>query len=407
MATTYYNIKQLLTLEGVVKKDGRKITRDDLGIIENGYLVVSDGEVKEVGTGKYPESETNIDLKECVVMPAFVDSHTHITFSGTRVNEFELRSEGKTYAEIAAAGGGIISTVNSTRRSTADELYKNTLGNIKRMNTFGTGIIEAKSGYGLDAETELKQLEAIATAKKDYPYVVPTFMGAHDTPPGGGDKDLRRKSYIDIIVKTLIPKVVENKLAVFCDVFLDEGYYTREETEFILKEAKKFGLIPKIHADEFTNQEAAILAVELGAASADHLLYVSEKGIEALAASDTVATFLPGTSFNLGLPYAPTKKLIDAGACIAIASDFNPGSSACLNLQFILAIAISRYKISVAQAIAAACYGGAKALMVEKEFGNLCKGASAFFQIYNASCYSDVFYNYGENHLIKLVTPNI
>jgi len=396
---TYFNIGQLLTLEGVVKKDGRHITRDDLGIIENAYIVVKDGTILETGRGKAPKSDENIDLKKAVVLPAFVDSHTHITYSGSRANEFEMRSEGKTYLDIAKAGGGIISTVNSTRQASTDELYKNTITNIERLRKFGVGVIEAKSGYGLDIETELKQLEAIALAKKDYPYIVPTFLGAHDTPPGPGNKDVRRKAYVDVIINTLLPKVAEKKLAVFCDVFLEEGYYTREETLHILKTAKKYGLIPKIHADEFTNQEGAALAVELGAASADHLLHISSKGIEAMAASQTVATLLPGTSFNLGLPYAPAKKLIDAGACISIASDFNPGSNACLNFQLLLAVAVTQYKISVAQAIAAGCYGGAKALKMEKDFGHLTKGSKALFQTYNVSTYPDIFYSYGENSL--------
>jgi imidazolonepropionase len=400
----YHNIKQLLTLEGVKAKDGRRINRDDLGILENAYMAVKDGEVKEIGiSSSAPKGDKNIDLNGAVVLPAFVDSHTHITFAGSRANEFEMRSEGKTYIDIAKAGGGIISTVNATRKATLEALHRTSLDNIRRMNSFGVGVIEAKSGYGLDVETELKQLEAIALTKKDYPLIVSTFLGAHDTPPGEGNKEKRKKDFIDVIIKKLIPAASEKKLAAFCDVFLEDGYYTREEAKMILLEAKKYGMTPKIHADEFTNQEGALLAAELGAASADHLLFISAKGIEALANSDTVATILPGTSFNLGLPYAPAKKLIDAGACIAIASDFNPGSSACLNMQLILAIAITQSKVSVAQAIAAGCYGGAKALKLEKDIGHLMKGAKAVFQIYDVKSYNDIFYNYGENPLRELV----
>jgi imidazolonepropionase len=400
----FHNIKQLLTLEGVKAKDGRKIDRDDLGILENAYIAVKDGEVEEIGISRSaPKGDRNIDLKGAVVLPAFVDSHTHITFAGSRANEFEMRSEGKTYLDIAKTGGGIISTVSATRKATVDSLYKTSSDNIKRMNSFGTGVIEAKSGYGLDVETELKQLEAIALVKKDYPFIVPTFLGAHDTPPGEGSKEKRKKDFVDVIIKKLIPKISEKKLALFCDVFLEDGYYTKEEARAILLEAKKHGMTPKIHADEFTNQEGALLATELGAASADHLLFISNRGIEALANSNTVATILPGTSFNLGLPCAPAKKLIDAGACIAIASDFNPGSNACLNMQLILAIAITQAKISVAQAIAAGCYGGAKALMLEKEFGHLIKGSKAVFQVYDTNSYNDIFYNYGENFLKETI----
>jgi len=404
--TTYFNIGQLLTLEGVVKKDGRRITRDDLGIIENAYLVIKDGVVSATGSSKKPpKSSKNVDLKGAVVLPAFVDSHTHVTYSGSRACEFEMRSEGKTYLDIAKAGGGIISTVHATRKSSVKDLYKSTIKNIERLRSFGVGVIEAKSGYGLDVETELKQLEAIALAKKDYPYIVPTFLGAHDTPPGVGSKDARRKAYVDVIINTLLPKIAKKNLAVFCDVFLEDGYYTKEETLAILRAAKKHKLIPKIHADEFTNQEGAALAVALGAASADHLLHISKNGIEAIASSQTVATMLPGTSFNLGLPYAPAKKLIDAGACIAIASDFNPGSNACLNFQLLLTIAITQYKISVAQAITAGCYGGAKALKLEKDFGHLTKGSKALFQTYKTTNYQNLFYNYGENFLGTVFVP--
>ncbi len=402
---TYFNIKELLTLEGVAKKDGRNIQKEDLGILENAYLMTEDSRVIGTGTGKAPKSEENIDLKGAVVLPAFVDSHTHVTYSGSRANEFEMRSEGKTYLEIAKAGGGIISTVNATRKATLDELYKNTIINIERLKRFGVGVVEAKSGYGLDLETELRQLEAIAKAKTEHPYIVATLLAAHDIPPGTDNKEKRKKDYIETIVNKIMPKVAEKKLAMFCDVFLEETYYTTEETKYILNEGIKHGLIPKIHADEFSNQEGAFLAVELGAASADHLLCVSKKGIEALGSSNTVATILPGTSFNLGLQYAPAKKLIEAGACLAIASDFNPGSNAGLNFQLILSIAITQCKISVAQAIAAGCYGGAKALRMEKELGHLSKGTKALFQTYKISSYQDIFYNYGENGLNNIFVP--
>jgi len=402
--TTFFNIKQLLTLDGAKQKDGRKILKDDLGIIENAWITVENNRIKDLGTGKPPLSDKNIDLKNGVVIPCFVDSHTHVTYAGSRHNEFEMRAEGKTYLDIAKAGGGIISTVEQTRQASSKELEQTTLRNIERMKKFGVGFVEAKSGYGLDFETEIKQLEAIKEANKKFPFIKSTFLGAHDIPPGTKDKEKRKKDYIDLLTGKLIKHVADNNLATFCDVFLEDGYYDRDETKYILSEAKKHGLTPKLHADEFTNQEGAKLAVELGAASADHLLCVSDKGIQALANSETVATILPGTSFNLGLKYAPAKKIIEAGACLAVASDFNPGSNAGLNFQLILMIAITQNKISVAQALCAGCYGGAKALRVQKDFGHLTKGAMAVFQVYNADNYSEIFYNYGENKLKDLVT---
>ncbi len=314
-----------------------------------------------------------------------------------------MRSEGKSYLEIAKAGGGIISTVNNTRKASVEELKRTTLQNIERIKKFGVGYIEAKSGYGLDVETEIKQLEAIKGSKADFPYISSTFLGAHDIPPGEGDKGKRKKDYIDILTSGLIKKVAQNGLAKFCDVFMEEGYYDKDETKQILLEAKKHGLIPKLHADEFTDQDGASLAVELGAISADHLLCVSKKGIDSLANSNTVATILPATSFNLGLKYAPAKQLVEAGACVAVASDFNPGSNSGLNFQLILTIAITQNKLSVAQAICAGTYAGAKALGVENDFGHVSRGANAVFQVYDAASYPEIFYNYGENKLKELV----
>ena len=401
--TLYHNIKQLLTLDGAKQKDGRKISRDDLCVLENAWVTVENNRVKEVGSGKPAQADKSVDLKNAVVMPCFIDSHTHVTYAGSRHNEFEMRSDGKTYLDIANAGGGIISTVNNTRQASVNDLRTITLKNIDRMKKFGVGFVEAKSGYGLDIKTEINQLEAIKEAKKDFPFIKSTFLGAHDIPPGEGTKEKRKKDYIDILTTKLIKEVGEKKLATFCDVFLEDGYYDSDETKHILNEAKKYGMTPKLHADEFTNQEGAALAVELGAVSADHLLCVSGKGIEALAGSNTVATILPGTSFNLGLKYAPAKKLIEAGACVAIASDFNPGSNACLNFQLILTIAVTQNKMSVAQAICAGTYGGAKALGIQKDFGHLTKGAMAVFQVYDAESYTEIFYNYGENKLKDLI----
>lgn len=399
----YYNIEQLLTLEGAKEKDGRKINKDDLGILHNAWFCVKDNRITELGTGKAPLADENIDLKNSVVMPCFVDSHTHITYSGTRAQEFELRSEGKSYLDIAKAGYGIISTVKSTRGSSVKELKEVSIKNINRMKKFGVGYIEAKSGYGLDLDTELKQLEALKEVKKDFPFIASTFMGAHDIPPGEEGKEKRKKDYIELLTNELLKKVAENKLAKFCDVFVEEGYYTKEETKLIIKEAQKYGLKAKLHADEFTDQGVAELAVELKAVSADHLLCVSDNGIQALANSNTVATILPGTSFNLGLKYAPAKKLVEQGACIAIASDFNPGSNAGLNFQLILMIAITQNKLSVAQALCAGIYGGAKALEIEKDYGHLVKDSMAVFQVYDANNYNEIFYNYGENLLKDLI----
>lgn len=401
--TIYHNIKQLLTLEGAKQKDGRKVLREDLGILENAWIAVENNIIKATGTGKPEFADKTVDLNKSLVMPCFIDSHTHVTYAGSRHNEFEMRAQGKTYLEIAKAGGGIISTVNKTRSANIDELKTMTLNNINRMKKFGVGFIEAKSGYGLDIDTEIKQLKAIKEASKEFPFIRSTFLGAHDIPPGEGNKDKRKKEYIDVLTQGLIKEVADKKLATFCDVFLEDGYYDQEETKYIINHAKKHGLIPKLHADEFTDQNGARLAVELGAISADHLLCISDKGIEALANSETVATILPGTSFNLGLKYAPAKKMIEAGACVAIASDFNPGSNAGLNFQLILTIAVTQNKISVAQAICAGCYGGAKALGIQQDFGHLSKGAKAVLQVYDAENYSEIFYNYGENKLKDLI----
>lgn len=404
--TVYKNIKQLLTLEGVKKKDGRKVKKEDLSIIENAYIVAEDKKIIEVGSGNSSIKDAKVvDLNNTVVMPSFVDSHTHLTFGGNRAFEFEMRSEGKTYLDIAKKGGGILLTVEKTRSASLEDLIKIGKKNIKRMNAFGVGLIEAKSGYGLDTETEIKQLRALKEIKKEYPHLEITFLGAHDTPPlkKGEKKEDRKKAYIYELIDKMLPIIGKENLAKFCDIFLEEGYYTREESEFILNKAKDFNLIPKLHVDEFTNQEGASLAAKLKAASADHLLYVSDKGIKDLADSETVATVLPGTAFTLGLNYAPARKLIDGGACVSIASDFNPGSNPGINFQLALVMAVTQMKMSIAETISAGTYAGAKALKREDEFGAILPGYKLAIQAYNVSNYNEIFYNYGENYLSKLI----
>lgn len=406
MYTTYFNIKELLTLSNVKNKDGKFIKKEDLSILNNAYIITKNDEIIEVGTGKHQSSDINIDLKKQIVMPCFIDSHTHITFDGNRSSEMEMRSEGKTYIEIAEKGGGILSTVQNTRKASLNKLINTSKKNIKRLNKFGVGVIEAKSGYGLNFESEIKQLKAIKELNN--PLIIPTLLAAHDIPPKKNKKDKRtkeerKKEYIEEIVKNILPEVSKNKLAKFFDVFLEEGYYTPSETRFLINEAKKYGLIPKLHADEFTNQEGASLAVELGAASVDHLQHISNNGIDALANSKTVATLLPGTSFNLGLKYPPARKLIDSGASIAIGSDFNPGSNPSLNFQLMLVIAITQMKMTLAEAIAAGTYNGAKSLLLHDKYGVIEKGYKLAIQTYKLNSYQEIFYNYGENFLNKLI----
>ncbi|MBZ0100070.1 MAG: imidazolonepropionase, partial [Taibaiella sp.] len=336
------NIDSLVTVASNGKRGKFGEEMQDIGEIRNGAMLF-DETIEWVGTSaeaidllgkKLIIPNKIIDCKGKTVLPGFVDSHTHIVFAGNRSGEFGRRLRGATYKEIAAEGGGILTTMKATRNATIEELAAQ--GKTLALNAMrhGTTAIEIKSGYGLTLEAELKQLRAIKMLQTELPiHIASTFLGAHDFPPEYRDNP---EKYIDIICNEMLPAVAEENLAEFCDAFIDEGYYTLAQGRRVLEAGLKYGLKLKVHCDELASFGAAELAAELGAVSADHLLFVSDAGIEAMKRGGTIAALLPGTAYFIRLPYAPARKIIDSGCAVTLSTDCNPGSCFTENMQLIL-----------------------------------------------------------------------
>lgn len=399
------NIAQLITLAGVAKKGGRRPQKEDLSIIPNAALLIENGKIIWIGKNSEAKKKFKkckiLDAKGAVVLPGLVDAHTHLIFAGSRHDEFAKRSEGKTYLEIAQEGGGILSTVRQTQKASLNTLIKLARARIQKARFFGITTLEVKSGYGLRLKDELKCLTALQKlSKTEKVTLVPTFLGAHDFPPSYKDTP---DAYVDLICQKMIPEVSKKKLARFCDVFIDEGFYTLAQTEKILKAASAHGLELRLHADEFKPLGGTELAISLKAKSVDHLMAVTEKGIEALSHSQTVATLLPGTSFFLGKPYAPARKLIESGACVALATDFNPGSCVTQNLLLIATLAITQMKLTLAEAFAAITYNAAKSLGLEEEVGSIEVGKQADLAFFEAPSYEYLLYHFGDSFCKKVI----
>ena len=343
--------------------------------------------------------EDDFDAGGATAVPGFVDAHTHIAFAGTRESEFNRRLQGETYEEIAASGGGIASTVHATRRAPEDQLVDNVLGHARLMARHGTTTAEAKSGYGLDKECELKQLRAIRRASEQSPVrLIPTCLAAHELPPESRGSDAARQGWISTTVGEILPAVADQHLATFCDAFVERDVFTREEGEEILRAGIELGLIPRLHADELSDTGGAALAVELGAASADHLMHVSERGIEALAKSNTVANLLPATSFFLMSDrYAPARALIDAGAIVALSTDCNPGSSMTESMPMAMQLATLRMKMTVEESLTAATLNAAYSLRLSSETGSIETGKRADLVLLDAPSYLHLVYHFGVN----------
>ncbi len=341
-----------------------------------------------------------IDCAGKTVLPGFVDSHTHIVFAGSRSGEFARRLRGVSYQEIAAEGGGILRTMNAVRAASQEEIEAVGRRLAHSAMRHGTTTIEIKSGYGLTLESELKLLRAARTLKAELPIrVITTFLGAHDFPPEFSDN---REGYIDLICNEMIPAVASEGLADFCDVFTDTGYYTVAQSERILRTALDAGMRVKVHADELSDVSAAAMAAAIGAISADHLLFISDEGMEKMAKQGTIATLLPGTAYTLRLPYAPARKMIERGAAVALATDCNPGSCFTENMQTILSLACSGMKMTVEEALTAATLNGAAALGVSHLVGSLEVGKYADFIIADCAEYPELVYHFGINHAAEV-----
>jgi len=356
----------------------------DLGIIEDGAVAIHDGKIAWVGpTDQLPnKNDPAFDASGKVVLPGFVDSHTHAVFAGTRADEFEWRIEGDSYMEILGRGGGILSSVKALRQ-TRDLKVRFA----ERFLEHGTTTIEAKSGYGLDFENEIRMLEAMKS--ESTLEVVPTYLGAHALPDEFRDK---RDVFIEQVLKDL-SKVADRHLAEFCDVFVEPGVFTPDEARRIFAKAKSVGLRIKVHADEFESSGGAALAVEQGATSADHLGAITDADIQRIASSPVIATLLPSTLFMLGKThYAPARKLIASGAAVALATDFNPGTSPTLNMQFVLSLACTQMRMTPAEAIVAATINGACAVNRGHRLGSIEVGKQADIAVYDVTDYREIPY---------------
>jgi imidazolonepropionase len=398
------NIGQLVTVSahGKAYKAGREMR--ELNVIENAAIAIEGGIIQRIGPTATLEVSSDIDVLDAgnrVALPGFVDSHTHVVFAGSRENEFALRAEGKSYQDIANAGGGILSTMDATRAATKKELLRSAGRRLNEMMQHGTTTAEIKTGYGLSVDGEMKMLDVLHDLRRDhYMTIVPTFLGAHAFPPEFKED---RNGYVELIVNRMLPYVGEKQLAVFCDVFCDNGYFDLHQTEQILLEAKRFGLIPKIHSDQLSAIGGTELGVQLNAASVDHLEYLNAKGIEALKRSSTIATILPGSSFFLGSPYAPARSIIDANVPLAIATDFNPGSTMSSSMPMMLTIACTQMHMTPEEAISASTINGAAALGLSHEIGSIEIGKEADIVLYDTPNYRYIPYHYGSNHVWKIV----
>jgi imidazolonepropionase len=375
------------------------------GVIEDGAVVIEDERIRWLGpTADIPPLPADadvLDIRGKVVLPGFVDSHTHLLFAGARDDEFEERLAGRSYQEIAARGGGIQSTVRQVRRASRAELQALARPRLRRLLELGVTTVEVKSGYGLSPADERKCLEAVADLNSEGPLeLVPTFLGAHAVPPEfQGDRD----GYLRLLCDDMLPEVARAGLAEFCDVFCEAGVFSVEESERILTRARSLGLRLKLHADELTPLGGAELAARLGAVSADHLLCVSDQGMAALAGAETVATLLPGTAFFLGLDFAPARRLIERGAAVALASDCNPGTCPTENLPLVGAIACARMGMLPGEVVTALTLNAAAALGRGERIGSLAVGKQADLIVCSVPHYRHLFYHFGVNHVWRVL----
>ncbi len=404
------NIRQLVTVasQGLRAKVGSGMR--DLGVVENAGIIVEGdsiawcGKMEDLSMSSMKEAEV-LDCHNRVVMPGFIDSHTHALFAGSREEEFALRSAGATYQEIASQGGGILSTMRRVRDSTKKDLKRFTRRALNSMLRRGTTTVEIKSGYGLTAESETKMLEAICELREEEVIgIVPTFLGAHAVPPEfAGHKD----DYVAEIIQKMLPYVAQRHLAEFCDVFCEQGYFDISDCRTIFAHASSLGMKPKLHAEELSPLGGADFAASIGAVSADHLEHITDAGIAALAKAGVVATLLPGVSFFLNHHYAPARKLIDAGAPVAIATDYNPGSCMSYNMPLMMTIACTQMMMSPEEAIVASTLNAAAALNRSGEIGSIETGKKADLIVLNIPNYKFLPYHFGENHVEKVVKNGV
>lgn len=388
MKTLIINIKQLVQVEDMpcLYKAGKDMAQ--LGIIPDAYLLVEDeriagfGKMKELNRESvYAEGDViqEIDASDRLVMPCFCDSHTHLVYAGSREIEYIDKIRGLSYEEIAKRGGGILNSAERIRHASEEELFQSAYERIQEIAGFGTGAVEIKSGYGLDTESELKMLRVIRRLKAETPLLIKsTFLGAHAVP---AEYKGRQTEYVDLIINEMIPVLAGEELADYIDVFCDKGFFTVEDTDRILNAGMKYGLRAKIHANELDYSGGVQVGVKYNAISVDHLEYIGEEEINALLGSETMPTVLPGAAFFLNMPYSPVRKMIEAGLPVALASDYNPGSSPSGNMKFVMSLGCINYKMLPEEVINATTLNSAYAMGVQEEAGSIAVGKLANFYI--------------------------
>lgn len=403
------NAGQLVTVAGNSDHPKRGDELSEIAVITDGAVAARDGVIAAVGTTselqdrvELEEDAVVIDAQGKVVLPGLVDPHTHVVFAGSREHELEMKIQGMPYLEILARGGGILDTVRSTREASREDLVRTAAKYLDEMLAQGTTTAEAKSGYGLTLKDELKMLEAIRVLQETHPVdLVSTFLGAHAIPEEYKDDP---DGFVDLVIQEMLPAISPLGLARFCDVFCEEGVFSVEQTRRVLLEAKRLGFELKIHADEMVTLGGAELAAELGATSADHLMMISDQGIEMLAASETIAVLLPATTFCvMGERYALARKMIEKGAAVALSSDFNPGSSPVNSLQIVMGIACRQLKMAPAEVISAVTINAAHAIGCASSVGSIEEGKRADLVIFDAQDYRYLMYRFGTNLVDKVV----
>ncbi|MDA3860152.1 MAG: imidazolonepropionase [Melioribacteraceae bacterium] len=398
MITLLRNPKQIITANSSGKNYKRGKEMSDIGVLTDHSILIADGKIKSVinnssiNKAKY---DKEINLENKVVLPGLVECHTHTAFAGSRAEEFKLKLKGVDYEEIAKLGGGITNTMEAVRHSSFDELINIITPRIKYFISQGITTLEIKSGYGLSFYDEIKLLQVIKELNKIFPIdIISTFLGAHTFPPEyKNDND----KYIELLTNELIPYVAEHKLAKFCDAFCESTAFTAKQTERIFKVAEENGLKLKLHTEQFNSIGGLEVALNMNAVSADHLEVLKENQIDLFFNSDTTAVLLPGVSFFLNYDYAPARKLIDANAIVALATDYNPGSSHISNFQLILSLAAIKMNMTIEEIISAVTINSAKALDVSDVSGSIEPGKNADFSIFDAVDYSEIVYNVGKN----------
>jgi imidazolonepropionase len=381
MKILFKNIRFLLNAREYSPEMIAGAEMDFMPITENAWLLIEDDTIHSFGKMELsiPTCDNQVDLEGRTVLPGWVDSHTHVVYAGDRAGEFEMRIKGFSYEEIAAKGGGILNSAALLRNTSEEELFTSAYHRLNDMMSMGTVAAEIKSGYGLDLDSELKMLRVIRRLQKEHPIrIKSTFLGAHAVPLEFKDN---RSGYVDYLIDTVLPQVAAQKLADYIDCFCEKNYFTVEEMERIIEAGSKVGLPAKVHVNQFNVLGAVKAAVKQNARSVDHLEYVSEEDILALKGSNTMPVALPGCSFFINIPYTPARQMIDAGLPLALATDFNPGSSPSGNMNLVVSLASVQMKMTPSEVIQAATLNGAYAMGLEKELGSITPGKRASFLI--------------------------